>query len=89
MPKDDALRQLLGGFAASSNGRLAFRVTTSTQLAEESGLRLARSTNPVYVFTLTDSNGEQQTCVAFTLTLDGDRRPATRAEALGRGGLKR
>ncbi len=84
MARDDALRALFTGTAASSGGALTFRVTTSALLAQEFGLMLARSRNPVYVFGITGASGERLTCVAFTLALDGVRRPATRAEALGR-----
>jgi MoxR-like ATPase len=82
--KDDALQELFSALAESSDGRLAFRVTTSTSLAKEFDIELARSSNPVYVFTITETTGEQLNCVAFTLTLDGSKRPATRAEALGK-----
>lgn len=82
MPKDDALRTLLEQLAASSGGRLAYRATTTSRLAKELGLELARSPNPVYVFAVADRSGEELTCVAFTLALDGNGRPATRAEAL-------
>jgi MoxR-like ATPase len=82
--KDDALQDLFSALAESSEGRLAFRVTTSTSLAKELHIELARSSNPVYVFTITETTGEQLNCVAFTLTLDGSKRPATRAEALGK-----
>ncbi len=84
MARDDALRALFTDAAASSGGALTFRVTTSALLAQEFGLILARSRNPVYVFGVTAASGERLTCVAFTLALDGNRRPATRAEALGR-----
>lgn len=39
----------------------------------------------MYVFTLAGTSGAQLTCVAYTLALDGSGRPATRAEALGKG----
>jgi MoxR-like ATPase len=83
MPNDDALRGLFEGLASSS-ARLTFRATTSTALAKELGIRLALSRNPVYVFTVTEDLGEEVTFVAFTLSLDGNKRPATRAEALGK-----
>jgi hypothetical protein len=82
--KDDALQELLSALAESSGGRLAFKATTSTSLAQEYGLELARSRNPVYVFTIAETTGEQIVCVAFTLALDGIKRPATRVEALGK-----
>lgn len=84
MARDDPLRDLIASIAASSGGELSFRVTTTTPLAENFKLKLARSPNPVYVFTVSVAQGEQLTCVAFTLTLDGSRRAASRAEALGR-----
>ncbi|MGW0595511.1 AAA family ATPase [Streptomyces sp. NPDC002776] len=84
MAKDDALQDLFSALAESSEGRLAFRVSTSTSLAKEFGIELARSSNPVYLFTITEATGEQLNCVAFTLALDGSKRPATRAEALGK-----
>jgi MoxR-like ATPase len=84
MARDDALRALFTDTAASSGGALTFRVTTSALLAQEFGLMLARSRNPVYVFGVTGASGERLTCVAFTLALDGMKRQATRAEALGR-----
>ncbi|MDF9870698.1 AAA family ATPase [[Kitasatospora] papulosa] len=82
--KDDDLQELFSALAESSEGRLSFRVTTSTLLAKDFGIELARSSNPVYFFTITETTGEQLNCVAFTLTLDGSKRPATRAEALGK-----
>jgi MoxR-like ATPase len=84
MPRDDALQSLFADLADSSGGEIGFRVTTSRSLAQDSGLELAQSPNPIYVFTITGTSGEQLTCVAFTLALDGIRRPATRAEALGK-----
>lgn len=84
MAKDDALRELMADISAASDGKLSFRVTTATALARDSGIAVARSTNPVYVFTVSGTAGEQLTCVAFTLTLDGNRRAGTRAEAFGR-----
>ncbi|WBQ05059.1 AAA family ATPase [Kribbella sp. CA-293567] len=83
MPKDDALRELFEALAATSD-RLTFTATTSTALAKELGTKLALSRNPVYVFTVTEDSGDKFTCVAFTLTLDGNKRPATRAEAFGK-----
>ena len=83
-PKDHRLRQTLEDLAALSDGALSYRTTTAAQLGQETGLALARSTNPVYVFTLTGPSSDQVTCTAFTLALDGSGRPATRAEALGR-----
>ncbi|MER5610751.1 AAA family ATPase [Streptomyces sp. NPDC002215] len=84
MAKDDDLQDLFSALAESSGGRLAFKVTTSTSLAQDFGIELARSRNPVYVFTITETTGEQIVCVAFTLALDGIKRPATRVEALGK-----
>jgi MoxR-like ATPase len=84
MARDDALRDLLGDIAASSGGELAFRAARSGSLAQEFGLDLARSSNPVYVFTVSGAAGEPLTCVAFTLVLDGSKRAGTRVEALGR-----
>lgn len=84
MPNDDTLQEVLSKIADSSGGRIGFRAETSSALAREFGLPLARSRNPVYVFTVTASTGVQLTSVAFTLSLDGATRPATRAEALGK-----
>src|SRR5215472_11600572 len=84
MPRDDALQNLFASIAGSSGGEIGFTVTTARTLAKDSGLELAQSPNPIYVFTITGTSGEQLTCVAFTLALDGIRRPATRAEALGK-----
>lgn len=84
MQRDDNLQNLFAGIAASSGGKLAFRATTTKKLAQDYGIELAQSQNPVYVFTITNQSGDQLTCVAFTLALNGGRRPATRAEALGK-----
>lgn len=84
MPSDDDLRPLLQSVADSSDGKLTFRATTSTDFGNERGLTLSRSPNPLYVFTLTEDSEPATTFVAFTLALDGTRRPATRAEALGK-----
>lgn len=84
MPNDDDLRQQLESLANSSDGKLTFAVTTSAAFAAEHDLTLSRSGNPLYVFTLTIEPEPARTFVAFTLSLDGSRRPATRAEALGR-----
>lgn len=84
MARDDALQELLSGLAASSSGRLAFRSTTTAQLAKATGLTLRGSRNAVYEFRVSEPGREPFTCIAFTLTLDGSGRPATRVEALGR-----
>jgi MoxR-like ATPase len=84
MPRDDVLQNLLADLADSSGGEIGFRVTTSRSLSQDSGLDLTQSRNPIYIFTIAGTSGEQLTCVAFTLALDGIRRPATRAEALGK-----
>jgi MoxR-like ATPase len=84
MPNDDALQVLFSNIADSSGGRIGFRTVTVGALSREFGLKLSRSSNSVYIFTVTSSTGEQLTSVAFTLSLDGAGRPATRAEALGK-----
>jgi hypothetical protein len=84
MPADDYLRQVLDEIAVSSEGKLTFTSTTAVAFAKECGLSLSRSTNPLYVFSLTTDIGKTQTFIAFTLSLDGAKRPATRAEALGK-----
>lgn len=82
--KDESLRLALTNLATASDGRLAFRTTTLSKLKDEFELpSVARSPNPIYVFTVTQASGKAETFVAFTLTLDGGVRPATRAEALG------
>lgn len=84
MPSDDDLRQLLESVADSSGGKLTFSPTKASEFAAELGLARGISRNPLYVFTLVTDTGATETFVAFTLSLDGTRRPATRAEALGK-----
>jgi MoxR-like ATPase len=83
MANEDKLRNLLTNIADNSDGQLSFNVTTASQLSKEIGVKLARSPNPIYVFKFKSKFGKLVTVVAFTLTLDGSGRPATRAEALG------
>lgn len=82
MATDDKLQAVLKDIADSSAGRLSFSAGSATQVSQQLGLQLTRSTNPIYLFAVNDG-GEQQNFVAFTLSLDGRGRPATRAEALG------
>jgi MoxR-like ATPase len=84
MPTDDALQALFSNISDSSGGSIGFRAVTVGSLSREFGLKLSRSPNPVYVFTVRSSTGEQLTSAAFTLSLGGAGRPATRAEALGK-----
>lgn len=83
MANDEKLRNLLANIADNSNGQLSFNVTTASQLSKEVGVKFARSPNAIYVFKFKNKFGTPVTVVAFTLTLDGSVRPATRAEALG------
>jgi MoxR-like ATPase len=83
MPNDDDLRELLEGVADSSDGKLTFRATTAAPFARERGLAV-RAGNPLYVFTLAMDSEPTKTFVAFTLSLNGGGRPATRVEALGK-----
>jgi MoxR-like ATPase len=82
MATDDKLQAVLKGIADGSAGRLSFKAGSATQVAQQLGLPLTRSTNPIYLFAV-DEGGERKNFVAFTLSLDGRGRPATRAEALG------
>lgn len=84
MAIDDSLQNFLADLAVSSDGRLEFRATTANELAAETGLEFAGSRNPIYEFRVAKASGERYTCIAFTLFLDGSRRPATRVEALGK-----
>lgn len=82
MATDDKLQASLKDLASGSEGRLSFAASSATQMSQQLGLQLTRSTNPIYHFVLTEG-GVRQEFVAFTLSLDGRGRPATRAEALG------
>lgn len=84
MPKDDALRNLFASIADTSGGQIDFRVTRYRELEQEHRLDLSRVTNPIYVFTITRTPGEQLTCVAFTFTQEGGGRHATRADSIGK-----
>src|SRR5262245_53593485 len=80
---DDALRAAFEKLAESSKGRLAFRVITTRELGSELGVNLARSPNPVYDFALKE-DGTPVPFTAYTLSVDGTGRVATRAEALAK-----
>lgn len=82
---DDALRELFRDLSSASNGVLSFRVTTTKELGTELGVELGRSPNPIYDFTVTEPGKPAYRSLAYTLTLDGTGRAATRAEALGKG----
>lgn len=81
--RDDALRTAFEALAAASGGTLDFHIDTPRKLADEIGIDLARTPNPLYRFELR-SKSETVRAVGFTLLVDGSKRPATRAEALGR-----
>lgn len=82
--RNERLDASLERVAASSNGVISVRRITTRQLGESLRMDLGSSPNPVYEFTVTNS-GRSFAAVAYTLSLDGTSRPATRAEALGRG----
>jgi MoxR-like ATPase len=84
MAADEELVKVLTDRAASSDGQLAFRALSARQVREELDTPVLRSSNPIYVFDLTDETGAPLTCLAFTLSLNARSRPATRAEALGK-----
>ncbi len=81
---DDFLRNQLSQLTAKSDGTLSYRVMTTRDLAQEIGVELGHSPNPIYAFDIESADGVRYRSIAYTLTLDGTRRTATRAEALGR-----
>jgi hypothetical protein len=82
---DQALTAALQQLSSSSRGKLQFRRITTKVLGRETGISLGRSPNPVYSFEINSPDELAVRLVAYTLTLDGTGRVATRAEALGRG----
>lgn len=82
MATDSKLQTVLRDIADGSAGRLTFKAASAVQMSQQLGLQLTRSTNPLYLFTVEDKVAAKR-FVAFTLSLDGSGRPATRAEALG------
>ncbi|RWC42231.1 MAG: hypothetical protein EOS55_24760 [Mesorhizobium sp.] len=81
MANDDALRDRLNELANQDRGLRVQRLTAA-QTKNELGLHVGRSSNPIYRLEV-DSDGETFDAVAFTSILNGQVRPATRAEALG------
>jgi hypothetical protein len=84
MASDTMLLSALSTIAKQSNGRLTFHVRSSREMGKELGLPLGRTGNPIYDFEVVSESGARFRSVAYTLTLDGVKRPATRAEAFGR-----
>lgn len=82
---DETLHAVLHELGASSQGRLRFRRMTTRELGSETSTSLSYSPNAVYSFEVISSDRPSFRSVAYTLTLDGTHRAATRAEALGRG----
>ncbi|MCA1377002.1 MULTISPECIES: AAA family ATPase [unclassified Bradyrhizobium] len=81
---DEKLRSALTAIADASSGSISFRPGTSREMSEELGLELSRSPNPLYLFEFQAQGQGSKRVLVFTLVLDGTRRVATRAEALGR-----
>src|SRR4051812_11199695 len=84
MPNDTELIEAFRACAASAGDRLKFRALSVKEFTEEYRISTGSSRNPVLEFKVTVEGGETFTAVAFTLILDGTKRPATRVEALGR-----
>lgn len=84
MGNEDSLEAALAECARSSGGRLGFQSVGLKDIASELGIDLGRSRNPIFDFRVTIS-GDTFRTVAYTIVLDGPKRPATRVEALGRG----
>lgn len=82
--RDVVLQERLTQIAEGTAGGLTFDATTTQQVAADFDVDLARSRNPVYVFRHYSDDGVRHTSVAFTLSLNGQGRPATRVEALGK-----
>lgn len=81
MSKDDALHDRLV-YLSKQQSELKVRRLTSSEARDELGIPIARSANPIYLFSV--GSGDQYfEAIAFTSILDGAKRPATRAEALG------
>lgn len=85
MAKDSSLEDAITSIAASSGGVLQFRRHSTKSLGAELDIALPRSPNAIFEFTVTKPGASPFTSVAYTLMLDGSKRPATRAEALGAG----
>ena len=85
MSNDALLRAALRNLAASSQGTVKFSTTTTGDLGKEIGVALGRSPNPIFSFTVASAAESPFRSIAYTLSLDGTRRAATRAEALARG----
>jgi len=81
---DQLLQSTLAELAANSEGRLKFAQTKVSVLGRELDVKFNNSPNLIYDFKVSPEDGAAFRAVAFTLTLDGSGRGATRAEALGR-----
>ena len=82
MARDDSLRETLAEIASQSRGKLTFEVASLSGVGKEQDWPLGRSPNPIYRFSFTNAQQERVESIAFTLSLDAAKRPATRAEAL-------
>lgn len=83
MAKDSSLEDAIVALAASSGGVLTFQRHSTKTLGAELDIALPRSPNAIFEFTITKPGTPPFTSIAYTLMLDGSKRPATRAEALG------
>lgn len=81
---DEVLRSTLERLSNASGGRLGFHVRTGRELGAELGLDLRSSINPIYDFQVAPTRESSFRSVAYTIVVDGSKRPATRVEALGR-----
>lgn len=82
MAKDSVLREKLVGLGAA-DPRLTIERSTTHELADDLGVELGRSPNALYRIRVEEPGEAPFEAVAFTLVLNANSRPATRAEALG------
>lgn len=82
---DEALQKAITALADASNGCIKFRVRNAKELGSELGSDLGGSKNPFYDFEFSPAIGPPFRTIAYTIIVDGSKRPATRVEALGRG----
>ncbi|KQM99283.1 hypothetical protein ASE85_11300 [Sphingobium sp. Leaf26] len=82
MANDSALQERLEALSAS-DPRINIEKISMRDLANDLGIELSRSPNPLYRIRIDEPGQQGFEAVAFTLILNASNRPATRAEALG------
>lgn len=82
---DKELLEAFARIANASNGVVKFESITTRDLSERLGLELPGGRNRLYFFTVSPKGQASFHCVGYNNVIDSDKRPSTRADALGKG----